>query len=199
MWAFRAIRETAPVLLAARTRFLIDRMKLLGKHRAEQLLHRGQVDLTLRPRGIGRLQSAVIRRPVLLNLLRDRQPARQQRMEADAKHEVRYRPRSPPVPIRKRMDPVQAPHDIRSQVQRALLVPLLVHIVAKLLHALRHLKRRRRLVLAVADLDARGTPVARIRRNAVERRPMKMKQMGWPEFERALAVQLAVRPFVALP
>ncbi len=63
-------------------------MKLFGEHRAKQLFHRRQVDPAFGPGCVRCFQSPVVRRPVLLNLLRDRQSAWQQRLKADAENEI---------------------------------------------------------------------------------------------------------------
>jgi hypothetical protein len=46
--------------------------------------------------------------------------------------------------------------------------------------------RSHRLVAATLNFNSRGTIVAGIRANAIERDAVKMKQMRWPKFDLAV-------------
>jgi hypothetical protein len=75
------------------------------------------------------------------------------------------------------MYPVQSPHQVRGEVKRALLVPILIDVVAKFLYPIRNFKSSGRLVPATPDFNFGWSPIASIVRDPRESRTMKVEQV----------------------
>src|ERR1019366_1864390 len=71
--------------------------------------------------------------------------------------------------VGERMNPIEAPHDIRSQVDRRRLSPVFIDVVAKILNQLPHQMGARRSMLATFNLHAGRTIVSSVRTDAAQR------------------------------
>ena len=90
------------------------------------------------------------------------------------------------------MNPVQLPHHIRSQMQRALNLPVVIDVVAKLLNQLRNKERLWRGVTAPLNLNSRWTPVSCISGKTQQGDAMKVLEVGKSKPERPFRVQEAL-------
>src|SRR6476660_3964925 len=79
-------------------------------------------------------------------------------LQLGTQHVIRYRTRCPAVPIHERMNPVEPPHHVSSQMKWASVFPMFIHILAKIINVLRHVLRRWRLVSAALYLNGDISP-----------------------------------------
>jgi hypothetical protein len=74
-------------------------------------------------------------------------------------------------------------------MQRVAARPVLIDVIAEILHHFRNLMRTNGTVAATADFDVGGPPVPRIGTDPFQCYPMQMKQLRRPKAELAIRMQ----------
>jgi len=111
--------------------------------------------------------------------------------QSDTQNQVRNSARSAAITIREGVDPVQAPKGVRSKVNCGF-VPVFINVVTETLNFFSDKVGSDRIVLAAADLDARGTKISRIRTNAIEGDTLQMKNCRQAQLEGAFRLEPVV-------
>lgn len=125
----------------------VNVVQLFCEKRGKQLFENSEVA------GVSCFECGVVRVLVGCDQLWNRFRTRKPIAEPYAQDEVCNRSGGSPITVGKRMNPIQPPQNLSGKVDRRL-CPVVLHIVAQLLHARRYEMSLDRLVFAAANVNA---------------------------------------------
>ncbi len=152
----------------------MHRIELPGKHHRDHLFGLREIKLALAEGLVCRLESLVIRLFILCNLIGNGFLAGQHRSDLAAKDQIRGGAGGPSVAVGKRMNPVESPQNVSSQMNRCPGGPVGVDVFAEVLDQFGYLVGSGRLVATPADFNSCRTEIPRIRTDPFQRDPMQM-------------------------